>query len=112
MDARTHHRGVEAMRITFRILMSSLFVIAWALPGTSLASAAGLNGTRVVKRPITFEVKNVNRSVLACPSDGATYEVKGHLIGPSSEVGPRASARPRSATLYLHDFSMGEFFWS
>jgi pimeloyl-ACP methyl ester carboxylesterase len=65
----------------------------------------------VVTRAITFQVKNVNRSALACSSDGAGYQVKGHLIGPASEVGPGASGRRRAVTLYLHGFSVGGVFW-
>jgi pimeloyl-ACP methyl ester carboxylesterase len=102
------------MRTTSRIpILSILLVFAGPLVATSGAHAATQQGsTKVVSRPITFQVRNVNGSILPCPSDGAAYEVRGHLIGPASEVGPGASARSRSVTLYLHDFSFGEFFWS
>jgi pimeloyl-ACP methyl ester carboxylesterase len=102
------------MRVTFRILIVSVLVgVAGALLGGTAAGAASRQGsTEVVKRPITFQVRNVNRSILRCAGDGAAYEVKGHLVGRASQVGPDASAQPRSATLYLHDFSFGEFFWS
>jgi pimeloyl-ACP methyl ester carboxylesterase len=92
-------------------MLSTLLAIAGAMAGpASVASAAG--SPKVLKRPITFQVRNVNRSALACPSDGASYEVKGHLVGPASEVGPGASGGRRSVTLYLHGFSFGEFLWS
>jgi pimeloyl-ACP methyl ester carboxylesterase len=91
-----------------RIWIPILFVLltaGWAMPGMASAS-----GTKVVKRPISFEVVNLNRSLLACPSDGTVYEVKGHLIGPASKVGVGVT-RSRSATLYLHGFSIGAAFW-
>jgi pimeloyl-ACP methyl ester carboxylesterase len=101
------------MRTTFRILiLSTLIAIGSAMGPASLTRAATRSAPGVVKRPVTFQVKNVNRSILPCPSDGAAYEVKGHLIGPASEIGKGVSGGRRSVTLYLHDFSSGEFFWS
>jgi pimeloyl-ACP methyl ester carboxylesterase len=66
----------------------------------------------VVKLPVAFEVANTNRSALSCASDGAQYEVKGHLIGPAARLAPDVPRRPRAVTLYLHDFAVGGFFWS
>ena len=102
------------MRITIRILiLSILLALAGMSAGASVANAADPPASpKVLKRPVTFLVNNVNRSILPCPSDGAAYEVKGHLIGPASEVGPGASGERRSTTLYLHGFGFGEFFWS
>jgi pimeloyl-ACP methyl ester carboxylesterase len=94
-------------RTSFRIILSALLALAFATVDT--ASAASV---KVVKRPITFKVENVNRSILPCPSDGAAYEVKGHLIGPESVIGTDPSGGRRSVTLYLHGFSLGEVFWS
>jgi pimeloyl-ACP methyl ester carboxylesterase len=93
-------------RIIFRGLALLLFLGSAMLAPLTAESAAD-----VVKRPVTFRVTNVDRSALACPSDGATYEVKGHLIGPASVVGPGASGPRGSVTLYLHDYALGEFFW-
>ncbi len=59
--------------------------------------------------PISFEVRNVNRSKVACASDGATYTVRGHLVAPTQ--GLRARRLP-ATTLYLHGLSFGEFFWN
>jgi pimeloyl-ACP methyl ester carboxylesterase len=102
------------MRITTRILiLSILLAFAGMSLGASVTNAADPPASpKVLKRPVTFLVKNVNRSILPCPSDGAAYEVKGHLIGPASEVGSGASGERRSTTLYLHGFAFGEFFWS
>ncbi|MCZ2402241.1 alpha/beta hydrolase [Paenarthrobacter sp. Z7-10] len=58
--------------------------------------------------PISFQVKNVNRSKVACASDGKTYTVRGHLVGPADML---RSGRTNAVTLYLHGLSFGEFFW-
>jgi pimeloyl-ACP methyl ester carboxylesterase len=91
-------------------LLSTLVVLAGTMWGAvSVASAAG---SKVIKRPVTFEVRNVNGSILPCSSDGAAYEVKGHLIGPVSKLGPSSPDGPRSVTLYLHGFASGQSFWN
>lgn len=64
--------------------------------------------SRVMTKTVSFTVRNVNTSVLACPSDGAGYKVKGRLIAP---VRTARRTRPRAITLYLHEFSFGSFFW-
>ena len=72
--------------------------------GRSRSTAEGTS--KVLRRAITFQVHNVDRSALPCTSDGAAYEVKGHLVEPET------SRSPRSVTLYLHGLSSGEFIWS
>jgi pimeloyl-ACP methyl ester carboxylesterase len=98
-------------QIGFRSLIISTLTVC-AMLGVSNVARAASSPPKVVKRPITFQVRNVDRSALGCSSDGATYEVKGHLVGPDSKIGTGASGEHRSATLYLHGFSFGEFFWS
>jgi pimeloyl-ACP methyl ester carboxylesterase len=78
-------------------------------PGRASATPAG---SKVIKLPVAFEVRNTNGSILPCPSDEATYQVKGHLIGPASTVGPNASEGRRSVALYLHGSASGEFLWN
>lgn len=56
--------------------------------------------------PVSFEVVNRNGSSLPCPSDGDTYRVRGHLIRPATP------AHPSTVTLFVHEFSFGEFFWN
>jgi pimeloyl-ACP methyl ester carboxylesterase len=99
------------MRTTLRPFTLILLALAVPLADASAASPRG-GANVVVKRPITFQIKNVNRSTLACPTDGAAYEVNGQLVGPASKLGPGASGGHRSVTLYLHDASFGGFFWS
>jgi pimeloyl-ACP methyl ester carboxylesterase len=111
----------EANRITARTLvLATLLAFASACAGATATGAATHSGEgsksqsppKVVRRAVTFEVMNVNRSALPCASDGASYEVKGHLIGPATKVGPGATGSSLSVTLYLHAFSSGEFFWN
>jgi pimeloyl-ACP methyl ester carboxylesterase len=90
-----------ARLLTLTVLLACVF-----------APAPGVASGKAVDRQVTFDVQNVNRSALACASDGAAYEVKGHLIGPASEVGAGASGGRHSVTLYLHGFSVGGVFWN
>lgn len=86
------------------IVLSALAAGAWPATGTA--------ERKVIKRPVTFDVLNANGSNLACPSDGAPYEVNGHLIGPAAKVEGSPSGRRPAVTLYLHDFSSGGLFWN
>jgi pimeloyl-ACP methyl ester carboxylesterase len=66
----------------------------------------------VVSKAVSFTVQNVNRSKLPCRTDGATYQIRGHIVGPRSALGKSSRRRKRAATLYLHGLGLGEFFWS
>jgi pimeloyl-ACP methyl ester carboxylesterase len=96
------------MQATRRMLML-VIVLGTAAAGPTAATAAA---AKVVKRPVTFKVENLNRSEIGCPSDGAAYEVKGELIGPASKIGADAPEGRHSATLYLHGFGFDGSFWS
>jgi hypothetical protein len=78
------------MRLPERIALWTIVLSALAAAGWPTAGAAE---PKVIKRPVTFDVMNVNRSTLPCPSDGAPYEVNGHLIGPAAKFGGSASDR-------------------
>jgi pimeloyl-ACP methyl ester carboxylesterase len=65
----------------------------------------------IVSRAVTFSVRNTNTSALACSSDGAQYEVKGHLVAPRSALS-RSKAARRGVTVYLHGRGFGEFLWN
>jgi pimeloyl-ACP methyl ester carboxylesterase len=56
----------------------------------------------VVDRPITFEVRNVNRTDDPCHGDGGRYTVRGRLIGPPGR---------RAVTVYLHGSVLGQRTW-
>jgi hypothetical protein len=66
-------------------------------------------GAEVLDVPVRFAVQNVNRSTLACSSDGAPYVLSGRLVGPRSTL--VAGGRAAAATLYLHEFTYGSSFW-
>lgn len=82
---------------------------AWigAIMAAGLALPAGASAAPVVARSVTFTVRNVNRSLVPCLTDGATYHVKGKLVGPAGSL----STNGGSATLYLHGLGFGMFFW-
>ena len=86
-----------------------LFLLAAALPAS--AEAKKVKTTSV---PVTFTVHNTDTSQFACASDGATYQVKGHITGPASALASASKKkRKRSvgATLYLHGLGVGEWLW-
>jgi hypothetical protein len=71
------------------LLLGTTSVVNAASSSTS-AAAANQNGSNmkveaVTSLPVSFEVENVNRSKVACASDGATYTVRGHIVGPTKE---------------------------
>jgi pimeloyl-ACP methyl ester carboxylesterase len=70
------------------------------------ALCAPAAGARVVSLPVAFHVADTNTSGVPCPSDGATYRVRGHLTGPEA-----ALRRPRAVTLYLFGYDAGEWNW-
>lgn len=72
-----------------------------------IAPAAADAASTVIEQPVAFTVKNINRTRLACATDGRTYTVRGHLVGTPAQL-----ASPRGVTLYLHGLGLGEFFWN
>lgn len=62
----------------------------------------------MVELPISFSVQNVNRTQAACLTDGRTYTIRGHLVGPAAAL---AGGGPRAVTLYLHGSVIGESVW-
>jgi pimeloyl-ACP methyl ester carboxylesterase len=96
-------------RLPGRIALSTFALSALLAVGPAAGAATT---AKVIKRPITFDVRNVNGSRLPCPSDGDPYELNGHMIGPAAKVEGSAPGRRPAVTLYLHDFSFGQFFWN
>lgn len=83
-------------------------VAAWHVPGTVAAAPARPAPSAVASVPVTFDVDNVNRSLLPCAADGKRYVLRGRLVGPRSQL-----RRPQLGviTLYVHDFTTGGWFW-
>ncbi len=94
------------------VLLGALLV---AVPGT--AEAKKSKKVKAASISVTFTVRNTNTSQFACPSDGATYQVKGHITGPASALASTAKKKkkkkklPKGVTLYLHGLGLGEWFW-
>jgi alpha-beta hydrolase superfamily lysophospholipase len=84
-------------------------VIVVVVAALSLAAPAGARGAgNVVELPVSFRVANTNTSKLACPSDGRTYTVYGHITGPQSVLSGPA---PRPITVYLTGLETSEWNW-
>lgn len=62
----------------------------------------------VARIEVAFEVENVNRSALPCSVNNLRYRVRGEIVGPASRL---RGGSVSTATLYLHEFSFGRFFW-
>jgi pimeloyl-ACP methyl ester carboxylesterase len=84
-----------------RTLLATLTVL---LAATAPAAAAP-----VASVPVEFPVENVNRTSLPCRSDGRTYRIAGRMVGPRAVV--ERGAPIGAATLYLHEYSFGRWFW-
>jgi pimeloyl-ACP methyl ester carboxylesterase len=97
-----------------KIAATSVGLLALALAGTP-AVASDSDGhhhhptkaSRAVSVQVEFDVMNVNRSKLACATDGAAYTIRGHIVGPAKNL-----EKSHSVALYLHGLELGEFFWT
>jgi pimeloyl-ACP methyl ester carboxylesterase len=99
------------MRRVLGPIALALLLVA-ALPATAEAKKAKKVKTTSVE--VIFSVTNTNTSKFACPSDGAGYQVKGHLTGPASALASTAKKkkkRPKGVTLYLHGLGVAEWLW-
>ncbi|GAA4444462.1 alpha/beta hydrolase [Phytohabitans houttuyneae] len=81
-----------------------LVLTALALLGPTTAAPAA---EQILDTPVSFTVRNVNRSALACPADGRTYTVRGHLTAPRSAL----RGDGHTVTLYQHGIAGGEWYW-
>jgi pimeloyl-ACP methyl ester carboxylesterase len=88
-------------------LLFLFLVLAVALPAAAIGAKA-----KVVNLPVAFDVRNTNQSILPCSTDEAAYQVKGHLIGPATAIGPKAPQNRRSVALYLHGAAAGGLVWN
>jgi len=83
-------------------------LIVVAVIAATLALASPARADDIARMDVIFEVDNVNRSALSCSTNSLRYRVRGEVVGPASLLhgGPIPVA-----TLYLHEFSFGRFFW-
>jgi hypothetical protein len=68
--------------------------------------ASVLGADNIVELPVSFQVKNTNTSGVPCPSDGARYTVRGHIVGPRSALD---GSSPRAIAVYLTGLDTGEW---
>src|SRR2546426_4739865 len=94
-----------------RALGSAALILMLTLTGVPAPGVASARSPAIASKAVTFSVQNVNRSKLSCATDGGTYQIKGHLVGPRSMIAS-STRRRRSATLYLHGLALGEWFWN
>ena len=91
-------------------------LLALALSTAFLPCAvAQAKAPKITSLAVTFTVQNVNRSQVPCATDGATYNILGHVTGPQSKLVGSSRKKRRSgrvATLYLHGLGLGEWFWN
>ncbi|MEW2121763.1 alpha/beta hydrolase [Streptomyces sp. NPDC005474] len=59
--------------------------------------------------PVSFTVRNINRSKASCPVDGRTYTVRGHLTAPTRLL--EGKSAENAVTLYQHGIAAGEWYW-
>ncbi|GLF96726.1 alpha/beta hydrolase [Streptomyces yaizuensis] len=59
--------------------------------------------------PVSFTVRNINRTKAACPVDGRTYTVRGHLTAPTRLL--EGKGTDKAVTLYQHGIASGEWYW-
>jgi pimeloyl-ACP methyl ester carboxylesterase len=98
-----------------RLLGSCAVVLCLLLLAPAAGQAKAKKSVKTASVGVTFTVRNTDTSQFACPSDGGTYEVKGHLTGPASALASsskkKKKKRPKGATLYLHGLGVGEWLW-
>lgn len=71
-------------RLTGALALTGAFV--WS-PGVAAAGAPSqLPMPGVVEQSVTFTVQNTNRTEINCTSDGGTYQVRGHIVGPAGAI--------------------------
>lgn len=85
--------------------LPGLLLLGAGAASAATSAPAQTSSLDIVQRSVSFTVRNVNRTDVACQADGKTYTERGHITGPRS-----ALAHPTSVTLFLHGLSYGEFF--
>ena len=79
-----------------RYKLQPLFVALVAVSMLVVVPAGAEDSAHAIRSTeVTFTVQNVNRSKLACPSDGGAYHVVGTLVTPAQA--------PNSVTLWIHN---------
>lgn len=88
-----------------RVALAVVGLLAALLVASSGASATDPDVTTI---DVTFTVRNVNRTLVVCPSDGKTYAIRGQLVGPASSLDGSPISR---INVLVHDITAGAWFW-
>ena len=99
---RRLRRGMAIALAVPALLLATIPSAGAATPPAQLKTSPGND---IVQRAVSFTVKNVNGTGIACQADGATYTVRGHITGTAQSL-----ADPQTVTLLEHGLSYGEFF--
>jgi pimeloyl-ACP methyl ester carboxylesterase len=95
--------------VTSRLALVAAMALAASWVSLAATHPVRADAAGVVSEPVSFAVRNVNGSKVACASDGGNYVVAGHLVGPAASLrGPG----PHAVALYLHGLGFGQWFWS
>lgn len=98
------------MRRALLILLTALAcaVLSLHLPASSAPAAVSTTAAEIRSVPVTFPVRNVNRTAVPCLADGRAYLLSGRLVGPAERL--TRTSLPR-VNLLVHDFTTGGWFW-
>jgi pimeloyl-ACP methyl ester carboxylesterase len=86
-----------------RLILAALLAGSWWGVAPT-ATADDSRGAQVVSRPVEYDVRNVNRTLVPCHADRATHTLRGRLVGP-------ADGTPDRVNLLVHDITAGGWFW-
>ncbi|MFF1353749.1 alpha/beta hydrolase [Streptomyces sp. NPDC058297] len=75
------------------------------------ATAARMAKAGITDVPVSFSVRNTNRSKTGCRTDSGKYRVRGHLTAPSSVLSGSGDGKKKAITLYQHGIAAGEWYW-
>jgi pimeloyl-ACP methyl ester carboxylesterase len=92
-----------------------VLLLVVAVPASAEGKKKKAKSVKTASVAATFTVRNTDTSQFACKSDGGTYQIKGHLTGPSSALAAaskkKAKKQPAGVTLYLHGLGVAEWLW-
>lgn len=90
------------------LLPALLLVAACNNDSADRISAGSSQAGSILDLPVSFSAVNRNQTLVLCSSDGQTYSISGHIVGPAAAL---SGATSPAATLYLHGLGFAGFFW-
>src|SRR5436309_9794607 len=101
--------GAWARRRILLVLLagSTTLLLSFLVSASPAAALPRTASGAVIELPVSFTVQNTNSSQDPCPSDGATYTIRGHITAPAGAL----SVSPRTITMYLSGYEGGQWNW-